>query len=218
MTKRVVLALAALLLLAFVAGCSKAPEAEMQQAQAAIDAARTAEAEAYAPASFRTATDTLNAAAAEKTAQDGKFVLFRSYGKSKDMYVRATALSQKAAQDAATEKERVKQEVMGLMTQAKAAIDSATTALEKAPKGKDTKAELELIKNDLSALTPAYTDAEADFNAGKYLTAQTKIEGVMQKAKSISDEIAAAAAKKAGAKAAAAPAKAEKKAPAPKKK
>lgn len=207
MTKRVTLALAALLLLAFVAGCSKAPEAEMQQAQAAIDAARTAEAEAYAPASFRTATDTLNAAAAEKTAQDNKFVLFRSYGKAKAMYVSAQALAQKAGTDAAAEKERVKQEVTGLMTQAKAAIDSATTALEKAPKGKDTKAELELIKNDLTALTPAYTDAETDFNAGKYLTAKTKIEGVIQKAKSISDEIAAAAAKKMGAKAATAPAK-----------
>lgn len=197
MTKRVTLALLALLLLAFV-GCSKAPEAEMQQASAAFDAARTAEAEQYAPESFRVAQDTLNAAQAAKVEQDGKFALFRSYGKSKDMFVRAQALAQKASQDAATEKERVKQEVTGLMTEAKAAIDSASAALAKAPKGKDTKAELELIKTDLDALTPSYADAEADFNNGKYLTAKTKFEGVMQKAKSIVDEIATAAAKKAG--------------------
>lgn len=200
MFKRLSLAVAALMLLALFAGCSKPPEAEMAAATQGLDAARAAEAEQYAPASYRTAMDSLNAAAAEKTTQDGKFALFRSYGKSKEMYVRAKALADKAVADANTEKERVKQEVMGMMANVKTAIDEATTALEKAPKGKDTKAELELIKNDLAALTPAYADAEADFNNGKYLSAKAKFDGVMQKAKSISDEIAAAVAKKKGGK------------------
>ena len=44
MFKRVSLALAALFILALIAGCSKAPEAEMQAANQAIEAARTAEA------------------------------------------------------------------------------------------------------------------------------------------------------------------------------
>lgn len=198
MFKRVSLALAALFLLALIAGCSKAPEAEMAAANQAIEAARTAEAEAYAPAAWRTAQDTLQAANAAKTEQDGKFALFRSYGKSKDMFVAAQRLAGAASATAETEKEKVKQEVIGLMEQAKAGIDAATAALAKAPKGKDTKAELELIKADLDGLTPAYADAEADFNSGKYLTARTKMQGVIQKAQSITDEIAAAAAKKAG--------------------
>ncbi len=199
MFKRVSLAVMALMLLALI-GCSKAPEAEMQAAKTAMDAAKAAEAELYAPDAYRVANDTLNAANAAKTEQDSKFALFRSYGKSKEMFVRAQALASKAASDAAAEKERVKQEVMGLMTQAKAAVDTAAAALAKAPKGKDTKAELELIKTDLDALTPAMTQAEADFNAGKYLTAKTDYEAIIQKAKGITDEIAAAAAKKAGAK------------------
>lgn len=198
MFKRVSLALAALFLLALIAGCSKAPEAEMQAANQAIEAARTAEAEAYAPAAWRTAQDTLQAANAAKTEQDGKFALFRSYGKSKEMFVAAQQLANAASAAAETEKEKVKQEVIGLLSQAKAGIDAATAALAKAPKGKDTKAELELIKADLDGLTPAYADAEADFNGGKYLSARTKIQGVIQKAQSITDEIAAAAAKKAG--------------------
>jgi len=198
MFKRVSLALAALFLLALIAGCSKAPEAEMQAANQAIEAARTAEAEAYAPAAWRTAQDTLQAANAAKTEQDGKFALFRSYGKSKDMFVAAQTLANAASAAAETEKEKVKNEVIGLLSQAKAGIDAATAALAKAPKGKDTKAELELIKADLDGLTPAYADAEADFNGGKYLTARTKIQGVIAKAQSITDEIAAAAAKKAG--------------------
>lgn len=200
MFKRLSLAVAVLMLLALIAGCSKPPEAEMAAATQGLDAARAAEAEQYASASYRTAMDSLNAAAAEKTTQDGKFALFRSYGKSKEMYVRAKALADKAVTDANAEKERVKAEVMGMMANVKTAIDEATMALDKAPKGKDTKAELELIKNDLAALTPAYADAEADFNNGKYLSAKAKFEGVMQKAKSISDEIAAAVAKKKGGK------------------
>jgi hypothetical protein len=198
MFKRVSLALAALFILALIAGCSKAPEAEMQAANQAIEAARTAEAEAYAPAAWRTAQDTLQAANAAKTEQDGKFALFRSYGKSKEMFVAAQQLANAASAAAETEKEKVKQEVIGLLTQAKTGIDAAAAALAKAPKGKDTKAELELIKADLDGLTPAYADAEADFNGGKYLSARTKIQGVIQKAQSITDEIAAAAAKKAG--------------------
>ncbi len=197
MYKRVSLVLLALMLLAFV-GCSKPPEAEMQAASAAMNAAKVAEAEEYAAGSFRTATDSLNAANAAKTEQDNKFALFRSYSKSKEMFVRAKDLASKAAAEAETEKERVKQEVMALMTQVKTSMDEAAAALEKAPKGKDTKAELELIKNDLASLTPAYADAEATFSGGKYKVAKTKFEAVMAKAKSITDEIAAAAAKKAG--------------------
>ena len=197
MFKRVTLALLALMLLVVV-GCSKAPEAEMTAASAAFDAARAAEAESYVADAFRMAQDTLNAAQAMKTEQDGKFALFRSYGKSKEMFVRAQALAEKATADAAAEKERVKAEVMTLMADAKAAMDAATAAVDKAPKGKDTKAEIELIKNSLAALAPAYADAEADFNAGKFLTAKSKFEGVMAQAKSIQDEVAAAAARKAG--------------------
>jgi len=197
MTKRVVFALLALMLLVVV-GCSKAPEVEMQAASAAIESARTAEADAYAPESFRVAQDSLNAAQAAKQEQDGKFALFRSYGDSKDMFVRAQALADKAAQDAATEKERVKEEVTVMMVDAKAAVDAATAAVDKAPKGKDTKAEIELIKADLAALTPMITDAEADFANGKFLSAKTKLENLTAQAQRIQDEVAAAAAKKAG--------------------
>ena len=64
--KRVSLAVLALMLLALI-GCSKAPEAEMQAAKSAFDAAKAAEAEQYAPASYKVANDTLTAANAAKT-------------------------------------------------------------------------------------------------------------------------------------------------------
>lgn len=197
MFKRVSIVMAALALL-FVAGCSKAPEVEMKNADAAMQAAVTAEAEQYAPEAYRIAMDTLNAAKAAKTEQDSKFALFRSYGKSKQSFISAVALAEKASADAATEKERVRLEVMDLITKTQAVIDSATVALEKAPRGKGSKADLEMIGNDLASTTSAFAAAKADFDGGKFLAAKAKLEAVQSKARSIIAEIEAAKAKKAG--------------------
>lgn len=179
----------------------------MAAAKAAVDAARTAEAEQYVPQDFRMVSDSLNAANAMKTEQDSKFALFRSYGKSKEAFVRVEGLGNQVVEKAKAEKERVRQEVMGMMTNAKTMIDSANVALEKAPKGKDNKADLELIKNDIMGLSSAYTEAEADFNGGKFLVAKGKFQSLMQRTQSIMSEIEAAVAKKGGAKKAAEPAK-----------
>jgi hypothetical protein len=195
MLKRLSLVFAVLVLMA-IAGCSKPPEAEMQASQTAIDQARAAEAEQYVPDVFRIAADTLNAANAAKQEQDSKFALFRSYGKSKEMFIRAKALADNAATEAAAEKERVRVQVEGLITQAQAAIDSANAALAKAPKGKGNKAEIELIKNDLTTLGAQFEEAKNNFTAGKYLVARSKVEAVMQKANGIINEITMAAAKK----------------------
>jgi len=192
MIQRVALVLAAFALLV-IAGCSKAPEAEMQAASNAINAARTAEAEQYVPNAFRMASDTLNAAMAAKQEQDSKFALFRSYGKSKEMFVRAQALADDATAKAAEEKERVRLEVTNLITEAQAALDAANAAFAKAPKGKGNKAELELIKADLASVAAQFEEAKNDFTAGKFLTAKSKIQAVMQKATGITNEIATAA-------------------------
>jgi hypothetical protein len=197
MYKKIAVVLAVFALLVFI-GCAKPPQQDIQNASTAMDAAKAAEAEEYVPDSYQTAMDTLNAANAAKQEADGKFALFRSYSKAKALYVSAAALANKAAEDAAAEKERVKEEVTGLLTQATAVLDTANAALAKAPKGKGSKADIELIKNDLAAAQASFDDANNDFNAGQYKTAQAKVTAAMQKAHAVIDEIAAAKAKKMG--------------------
>jgi multidrug resistance efflux pump len=184
--------------LLLMVGCAKAPEQEIQTAKAAMDVATSAEAEAYASDAYRMAMDTLNAAEAAKQAADAKFSLFRSYGKSKELYARAEVLAKEAQATAESEKELVKVEAADMLTQAKQALDDATAALAKAPRGKGSKADIELIKNDLTAASAKYDEAKTDFDAGKYAAARTKLEAVMQKAQSLSEEIAKAASKKTG--------------------
>jgi len=198
MSKKLLLIVAALALLAVMVGCSKPPEAEMQRANTSMEAARTAEAETYVPDSFRAAMDTLNTADAAKKEQDSKFALFRSYGKSKEMFVRAEEMFNNVATEAAAEKERVHQLVVAALAEAKVVVDSASAALAKAPRGKGSKADIELIKADLDAVQVGYADAEADINAGKYMQAKAKVENVVNGAHKIMQEIADAAARKAG--------------------
>jgi hypothetical protein len=176
--------------------CAKAPEQEIQNANTAIETARASEAEDYAPDAFAIAMDTLTAAMAAKEEADGKFALFRSYSKSKELFIRAEALANEAQVTAQTEKERVRMEAEGLLTPAKALLDSADVALKKAPKGKGTKAEIELITQDLNATKAEYDGAKLDYDAGKYKAAKTKLEAVMQKTRSIMDEISKARAMK----------------------
>ncbi len=194
--KKISAILAVFALLAILAGCSKAPEAEMTAAQASLTAAQQAEAETYAPDALRMAQDTLSAANAAKTEQDGKFALFRSYGATKEMFARADALLKQAAATAATEKEKVRAQVEALMTEAQAVLDSANVALSKAPVGKGNKADIELIKNDLAGIGTQFGDAQADYNGGRYMVAKSKVEAVITSARSLMGEIAMAAQKK----------------------
>jgi hypothetical protein len=201
MTKRLVFALA-LVALPLLWGCSKPPEAEMQKATASMQAARAAEAEQYAPQALTTAQDTLNAAMSLKQEQDSKFALFRSYGKAKAMYMRADVLAQKAATDAAAEKEKVKAQVTEMLTKARTDIDDAKAQVDKAPKGKgaEDKAAIEMMKNEVTAINAAYDEANADFQNGKYLTARTKLEQVETRVQAVVAQVQEAIAKKMGKK------------------
>lgn len=193
---RTVSAILAAFALVVVVGCSKPPELEITAANQAMDAAKMAESQDYALDAYRVAQDTLNAAMALKNEADGKFVLFRSYGKSKEMFIRAQGLANDAAAKAAQEKERVRVEVTDMMTQAKALLDSANVALTKAPRGKGSKADIELIKTDLAAAQTGFDDANADFTNGKYKAAKAKLEAMMQKTNMVISEIDRARGKK----------------------
>ncbi len=194
---RIAVVLSILLVLVFT-GCSKVPEIEMQATQTALDAARSAEAELYAPEAYQTAVDTLNAAMAAKQEQDSKFKLFRSYGDTKDLLIRAKVLADQAASKAAVEKERIIREVTDLIASAQMAVDNANAALAGAPVGKGSRAEIELMKSDLGFAATALGEARADFDAGMYEAARTRAQAAIDKANAVSGEIEAAIARKAG--------------------
>jgi hypothetical protein len=190
--------LVALAVAVMVTGCSKAPEAELAASEQAMSGAQMAEAEAYAPASYQQALDSLNAAKVEIQNQDSKFALFRSYGRSKEILVSAKALAEKAVTDAQAAKEQVRLEDSTLMATLDGLLVTTREALAKAPRGKGTKADLDLIAADLASVEAAYQAAVVDFNAGKFLVAKPKFEAAVNQLNRINADIEAAKAKAAG--------------------
>ena len=198
MFTRVWSVLVALALMAMVIGCAEAPEEAMKASDAAIQTAQTAEAEQYAPETYGEAMDSLNAAKAEVKAQDSKFSLFRDYDRAEALLAASQRLAQQAQTDAAAAKERVRVEDSTLISNIEVLLADTKTALASAPKGKGTKADIEMITADLTAAETAFADAKATFQAGKYLQAKTKLEAAQTRIGGIMQEIEAAKAKASG--------------------
>jgi len=190
------------LLVALLAGCSKAPVVEENNAVQAIGGADQAQAAKYAPAEYGIAKDTLEAAKAEKAKQDGRFALFRGYGKAKAMFEKVPALAAAAKTKAEAELARIRQETQQMIAQARTELDSAGAMVSTAPVGKDTKAEIELMKQDIAALQQTLTEAQGDFDRGNYDAAKVKAQTIIEKSKSVVTTVEAAIAKKGGKKAA----------------
>jgi hypothetical protein len=184
-----------LVCLILLAGCGEAPVEQIAGTQDAIQKAKSAEAETYATDAYKMAADTLRAAMAAKEQADSKFKLLRSYKETERLAARAEVLANEAASQARAEKERMRGEVADLLSSTRNALDSAYVALKKAPQGKGSKAEIELMKSELAAAETALTGARTDFEAERFEPAKAKLEAAMDKARGISEEIAAAVAK-----------------------
>lgn len=175
-----------------LAACSKPPEQAMQAGSAALEQAKAAGAETYAADALQKAQDALNRADAEKKAQDEKFVLFRSYKTSEELYGQAKTELDAATQAAAAGKEQAKADATQAVDDAKAAVAAANEALAKAPKSKDTKADLELWANDLGTYATTITEAETAIGSEDFLGAKSMAESVTAKAGEITTSIEAA--------------------------
>lgn len=114
------------------------------------------------------------------------------------MLVATKALADKAVSDAAAAKERVRQEDNTLKTNIEGLLVSTREALAKAPRGKGTKADLDLIAADLASVETSFQAAVADFNAGKFLVAKPKLEAAVNQLNRINADIEAAKAKASG--------------------
>jgi hypothetical protein len=197
MFSRYYLAVAAVFLL-LIAGCGKTPETEMRDAESAMMQAQNNQADQYVPEAYQMAMDTLTAAKAAAKEQDSKFALFRSYGKSKELFLSSKKLADKAAQDALDAKEQMKQEVATMQDETQVVIDMAAKAIATAPKGKGTQADIAMFKSDLESARTAFEQAKADINSGDYVSAKAKLTAVKTQAQGVVDQIESAKKKRMG--------------------
>jgi hypothetical protein len=183
------------LVLISLGGCSKAPQEQVQAVQTAFAAAESADAAKYASESWLQAQDLMNQAQAEITAQEGKLGLLRSYGKSAELLTQAQAQVDKAAQEAAVAKEQAKQETLAALQAAHAELQATIDLLAAAPRGKDTKAEIESMQQELTGLQVVLGQADALVPLEDYDGARAQVDQVNTQVAAIKADLTAAIAK-----------------------
>ena len=184
-----------------LASCAKAPQAEIDAANVSIEAAKTAGAYRYVPESFNAASEALKTALTAVEEQNSKFALFRNYDAAKTTLASVTTLSTKAVEETTAKKEALKAEVNQAVIDLNALIVANKELLAKAPKGKEGKAALEAIGQEIAVVETVSAEVAAGVaNNEDVLTLSEKIKPAVEKAKAINTELTDVIAKVKGGK------------------
>ena len=181
-----VLVVAALLM---AGGCAKAPVQDVDSANQAMDSAVSAGAKEYAPQSMAAVDDLKGQLEAEMAAQEGKFTLFRSYDKSKELAAQMKAAGERAASDAAAAKEAAKNEATELIARAKLSVEETRAMLATAPRGKGSEIDIKVMEMDLAGTEAAILEAEGALAGGEFLAAKAKANACLESTQTIRDAI-----------------------------
>lgn len=187
MKNKVLMGFATIVMVVVLASCGKVPQAQIDSTNAAIEAAKAAEADVYLPAEFAAVQDSMNAVLANIETQDSK--LFKKFGDSKIKLDEITNMANQAAAGVAAKKEDVKKEAQTLLTDIKTVIAENTKLVPKLPRGKEGAQVIEQIKADLAGVESAVAEAQGLFDKGSYMEAMNKVNSAKAKADGLNSEI-----------------------------
>ena len=193
MKNKVLMGLATIAMVAFLSSCGKVPQVQIDATNAAIEAAKTAEAGTYLPVEFAAVQDSMKAVMADVEAQKSK--LFKKFGPAKLKLDATLALANKVTSDVAVKKEEVKKEVGTLMTELTTVIADNKTLITKAPRGKEGAAVLDQIKTEMATIEAAAAEAKSMSDNGKFMDALNKLKAAKERATAINTELKDAIAK-----------------------
>lgn len=181
-------------------GCAKPPQAEVDAAKAALEAAKTAEVDRYLATEYNAAHDSLNAALTEIETQNSKSALTRNYSKAKTLLASATTMLNAAIPQVDAKKVEVKAEVDTLLVQAQEEMAATKKLITKAPRGKEGRAALEAIQAELAACETSLSEVNAIVERGDFASAKDQTTATIQKILSLKAEIQQAIDKKSAAR------------------
>jgi hypothetical protein len=176
----------------FFFACASAPKEEIAATQAAIQSASIDDVRTYAAESLKDAEDTMAKATAEVQAQDEKFALSRDYKQASELLKQAKEKAAKAVTDAQANKAKAKSDAEALIASLTSLLADAKKTLATAPKGKDTKAELEAMQGDLKTAEEAATAATQAMSQEKFKDALAQANTAKSKADGIIEQVTAA--------------------------
>ena len=153
--------------------CAEPPNKELGQAQGALDAARAAGAEQYAPAEDQTAADSLKAANDAVTQRDYRLALNNA--------LESRERAQNAARQAAETRARVRSEVERSMAEVASLLAQANARVANAEKSRGPRRNLREAQQLLARVNEDVQKAGAAMKAGDYLAAQPALSGIKER-------------------------------------
>jgi len=182
------------LAIVITAGCTDPPTQQIQEAENALKEAQESGASTYSPDEYAKLEGTLDTIRKEVSEQDGKFALFRDYGKAQQLSLSAKSESERIKIATAQKKEEGKAAAMQAQQVAEEAVKAAQRLVAKAPVGKD-RAAVEAIKNDVEGLQALLKQVQDSIDKQDYPAAQTQAKAIHDMSQGVQTEIQNALAK-----------------------
>jgi hypothetical protein len=169
------------------AGCQKYPQAEVDAANQAVEAAKTAQANLYVAGEFNAVQDSLNTVLAAVEKEKSK--LFKNYKDEVAKLTATTEMAKTVAANAVAKKEQMKQECTATLGEITVLMDANKEMLAKAPKGKEGKAAMEAIQADLTTIETQVAEVNNKFASDDIIGALNQAKSLKDKATSINTEL-----------------------------
>lgn len=176
----------AVLVFAFM-GCDEVPQQEIDDANAALTAAKNAGADQYLPDKYNAAKQALDRAMA--VVKEEEDAMFSDFDEAKTLLAEAKTAADEAANGVAAKKEEVKQATEGLLANIPAEVETTMKMWRSAPRGKGTREPLQLMKEEIQAAEASQADVQAALDSGDFLAAQQKAQQIISKLQSLQAEL-----------------------------
>lgn len=164
-----------------VISCAKPPTQEMDAAQAAIDAAKAAEADVYAPDTYRQATSALSDARSKVEQQD--------YEGAKTSAESAKQLADRSTSEANTNKQQTRDEAQAIINRVASGLTDARSSLGVAPRGKGADGDLDQLNSDLGQAEASLGDARNSLSTSKFKDALTQARSADDKLSQVQNAV-----------------------------
>lgn len=168
-------------------GCSKIPQAEIDQANAAIEEAKVAGAETYAPDNFLALQDSFNLVMVNLETQKSK--MFKNYKTVIEGLSGVGQFAQQVKLESESRKLEVKSEIQNTIAEVKTLIETNRQLILEAPRGKEEASALVAIKGELDSIEATINEANTTLEAGDFMATLEKTKAAREKANVINVEL-----------------------------
>jgi hypothetical protein len=187
MKNKVLMVLAAVVMVAFLSSCGKEPVEKINAVNAAIDSAKAMEANVYVPVEFAQLQDSMKVIMADIEVQKSR--MFKKFGPATVKLDQTLTLANEVTAKAVAKKEEVKKEVETLMTDIKTVIEENKKLFVRAPRGKEGAAVLEQMKAEMATVETSVTEAQGMYDKAAYMDAYNKVKAAKETADKINGEL-----------------------------